>query len=144
MELEALQKNLDAKLKLLAYKQEKGKGIVDKANATTIGRHRDGLVCLAKEADEVKLKIEEKKIAKGEQMDEVCAWSNEIDKVIEGVDAEIEYLGKCLGEVKKKSQMAEKESEKATIAKEREEQLAFEKAQWEMKLDYEKKIRRIR
>lgn len=139
MELEALQKNLDAKLKLLAYKQEKGKGIVDKANATTIGRHRDGLVCLAKEADEVKLKIEEKKIAKGEQMDEVCAWSNEIDKVIEGVDAEIEYLGKCLGEVKKKSQMAEKESEKATIAKEREEQLAFEKAQWEMKLDYEKK-----
>ncbi|PFX34531.1 hypothetical protein AWC38_SpisGene527 [Stylophora pistillata] len=71
MELEALQKNLDAKLKLLAYKQEKGKGIVDKANATTIGRHRDALVCLAKEADEIKLKIEEKKIAKGEQMDEV-------------------------------------------------------------------------
>ena len=71
-------------------------------------------------------------------MDEVCAWSNEIDKVIEFVDAEIEYLRKCLAEVKKKSQMAEKVSEKATIAKEREEQLVFEKAQWEMKLDYEK------
>lgn len=35
-------------------------------------------------------------------MDEVCVWSNEIDKVIEGVDVEIEYFGKCLGEVKKK------------------------------------------
>ena len=61
-----------------------------KANATTIERHRDSLVCLAKEADEIKLKIEEKKIANGSEMDEVCKWSDKIDKGIEGVDAEIE------------------------------------------------------
>ena len=71
MEVEALQKDLDAKLKLLAYKQTKGEDIVSKGNATTIERHRDALVHLAKEADEIKLKIEEK-IASGEQMDEVC------------------------------------------------------------------------
>ena len=79
MELEALQKDLDAKLKLLAYKQVKGQDIVTNGNATTIGRQRDALVYLAKEVDEIKLKIEGKKIAKGEQMDEVFAWSDEID-----------------------------------------------------------------
>ena len=139
MEVEALQKDLDAKLKLLAYKQTKGEDIVSKGNATTIERHRDALVHLAKEADEIKLKIEEKKIASGDQMDEVCAWGDGIDKVIQGVDAEIEHLGKCLGEAKQKSRSAEKESEKATIAEEREHQLAFEKEKLEMKLEYERK-----
>ena len=81
MEVEALQKDLDAKLKLLAYKQTKGEDIVSKGNATTIERHRDALVHLAKEADEIKLKIEEK-IASGEQMDEVCAWTDGIDKLL--------------------------------------------------------------
>ncbi|PFX28961.1 hypothetical protein AWC38_SpisGene6275 [Stylophora pistillata] len=118
MELETLQKDLDAELRLLAYKQENGKGIVDKANATTIGRHRDALVCLAKEAQEIKLKFEEKKIAKGEQMDEVCAWSNEIDKVIEGVDPEIEYLGKCLREANKSWRDINSEGEESDGASE--------------------------
>ena len=64
---------------------------------------------MEKEADEIKLKIEEKKLASGEQMPEVCAWSDGIDKVVEGVDAEIEHLLKCLGEAKQKSRTAEKE-----------------------------------
>ena len=82
MEVEALQKDVDTKLKLLAYKQTKGEDIVTKGNATTIERHQDALVYLAKEADESKLKIDEEKIASGEQMVEVCAWSVWIDKVI--------------------------------------------------------------
>ena len=51
MEVEALQKDLDAKLKLLAHKQMKGEDIVSKGNATTIERHWDALVHLPKEAD---------------------------------------------------------------------------------------------
>ena len=94
---------------------------------------------MAKEADEIKLKIKEKKLASGEQMAEVCAWSDGIHKVVEGVDAEIEHLVKCLGEAKQKSRTAEKESEKATIAEEREHQLAFQKEKLEMKLEYERK-----
>lgn len=39
---------------------------MDKVNVIIIGRYCDGLVCLVKEVDEVKLKIEEKKIVKGE------------------------------------------------------------------------------
>ena len=44
---------------------------------------------LTKEADEIKLKMERKKIATSEQMEEVWAWSDKIDKGVEGVDAEI-------------------------------------------------------
>ena len=108
-------------------------------NATAIGRHQDALVYLTKEADEIKLKIEGKKIAKSEQMEEVWAWSDKIDKGVEGVDAEIKHLEKCLGKVKQKSQMAKKESEEATIVKEREQHLAFEKDKLDMKFEYEKK-----
>ena len=73
-----------------------------KGKAKTIERNQDVLVYLGKEANKIKLKIEETKIASGEQMEEVCAWSDGIDKVVEGVDAEIEHLGKCLGEAKQK------------------------------------------
>lgn len=100
--------------------------------------HRDVLVYLAKEADKIKLKIEGTKIPRSEKMDQVCTWSGKIDKSIEGVDAEIKHLGEFLGEVKQKSQMAEKESEKATITKEREQHLAFEKEKLKTKLEYEK------
>ena len=39
-------------------------------------------------------------------MDEVCVQSSEIDKQIEGVNAEIEYLEKCLTELRQKSKLA--------------------------------------
>jgi len=53
-------------------------------------------VALAKEVDVVKGKIEEKKLEGGESMDELCTWRKEIDAKIEGVDTEIEYLGRHL------------------------------------------------
>jgi len=144
MEVEALQRDLDAELKLLAYKQTKGEDTVTKGNVTTIERHRDALVYFAKEADEIKLQIEEKKIASDEQMEEVCAWSDGLDKVIEGVDAEIKHLGKCLGEAKQKLRTAKKESEKVTIEEEREQQLTFEKEKLEMRLEYKKKSKELK
>ena len=52
-----------------------------KGKATTIERNQDVLVYLGKEANKIKLKIEEMKIASGEQMEEVhvCAWSDGIE-----------------------------------------------------------------
>ena len=93
----------------------------------------DALATLAKEVDEVKVKIEEKKLEEGLSMEEVCTWSNEIDEKIEGVDAEIEYLRKCLNEAR---QLAEKEKEDELRSIEREKQLEFEKEKLEMKLEY--------
>lgn len=71
-----------------------------KKNNFVFERYVDVLVMLVKEVDEIKVKIEEKKLEKGFLMDEVCKWSNEIDEKIEGVDVEIEYFRKCLSEVR--------------------------------------------
>ena len=64
-------KTMDALLKgigtkLLEFKRNKAKDIVEKGNTATIERHRDALVALAKEVDVVKGKIKEKKLEGGE------------------------------------------------------------------------------
>ena len=97
------------------------------------------MVALAKEVDVVKAKIEEKKLDGSESLEEVCTRSNEIDAKIEGVDAEIEYLGRHLDESRQRLELAKKEGEEALLEKEREKQLKFEKEKLEMKLKYEEK-----
>lgn len=89
MDLEKLTKEIGTRLQLLEFKKSRGEDIVERKNTTTLGRHVDGLATLAKEVEEVKVKIEEKKLEEGLSMEEVRTWSNEIDEKIEGVDAEI-------------------------------------------------------
>jgi len=100
MDLDGLLKDLEAKLQILENMRGKGEDILSKMNTTTIKRHCDGLVALAKQADEMKMKVEQQKLAKGEPLEEVCTWGCGIDKRIESVDTEIEHLGKCLREEK--------------------------------------------
>ncbi|XP_074629800.1 uncharacterized protein LOC141887949 [Acropora palmata] len=142
--MDKLLKEIATKLQLLEFKQNKTKDIVEKGNTATIERYREALVALAKEVDVVKGKIEEKKLEGGESMDEVCTWSSEIDAKIEGVDAEIDYLGRHLREKRQQSELAEKEGEEALLEKEREKQLKFEKEKLEMKLKYEEKSAELR
>ena len=70
-------------------------------------------------------------------MEEVCTWSNEINAKIEGVDAEIENLGRHLSESRQRLELAKKEGEEALLGEEGEKQLKFEKGKLEMKLKYE-------
>ncbi|XP_068671433.1 uncharacterized protein [Montipora foliosa] len=128
MDLEKLIKEIGAKLQLLDFKKSKGKDIVEKKNITTLERHVDALAALAREVDEIKVKIEARKLEEGASIDEVGVWSSEINAKIEGVDVEIEYLRKFLSEMKEQSQLVE-----------REKQVEFEKEKLEMKLEYEKK-----
>ena len=134
-----LEKLLNTKLQLLEFKQSKGKEIVTKKNIATFERHVEALAALAREVDEVKVKIEAKKLGEGDSIEEVGEWSSGIDEKIEGLDIAVEYLRKCLSEARQHSQLAEKEKEDELRAIEREKQLQFEKEKLEMKLEYEKK-----
>ena len=100
MDLDGLLKDLEAKLQILEYMRGKGEDILSKMNTTTIEWHCDGLVALAKQADEIKMKVEQQKLAKGEPLEEVCTWDCGIDKTIESVDTEIEHLGNVWGKQK--------------------------------------------
>ncbi|KAK3703037.1 hypothetical protein QZH41_006694 [Actinostola sp. cb2023] len=113
--------------------------IVEKKNEGTIQRHRSALETLSREVGDYKLKIEEGKLASGQSAEEVCAWSEEIDKKLERVDEEIEYLAKCLTECKQHDSISTKEKEISLLALERQRQLEFERAQLELKFEYQKK-----
>ena len=65
-------KEVGTKLQLLEFKKSKGKDIVEKKNTATLEKHVNALATLAKEVDEVNVKIEEKKLEKGLSMEEVC------------------------------------------------------------------------
>ncbi|KAK3716737.1 hypothetical protein QZH41_006308 [Actinostola sp. cb2023] len=137
--MEQLEKEIDAKLKLLDIKQQRIKDIVEKKNEGTIQRHRSALETLSREVGDYKLKIEEGKLASGQSAEEVCAWSEEIDNKLERVDEEIEYLAKCLTECKQHDSISTKEKEISLLALERQRQLEFERAQLELKFEYQKK-----
>lgn len=106
--MDTLLKEIATKLQLLEFKRNKAKHIAEKGNTATIARHREALVALAKEVDLVKGKIEEKKLDGGESMEELCTWSNEIDAKIEGIHAEIEYLGRHSSESRQQLELAKK------------------------------------
>ena len=103
MHLDGLLKDLEAKLQILEYMRGKGEDILSKGNTTTIERHRHGLVALAKQADEIKMKVEQEKLAKGEALEEVCTWGCGIDKRIESVDTEIQDSGNAQAKLPKLS-----------------------------------------
>ena len=100
---------------------------VAKKSIATFERHVDASAALAREVDEVKVKIEAKKLGEGDSIEEVGEWSSGIDEKIQGLDIEVEYLRKCLSEARQHSQLAEKEKEDELRAIEREKQLQFEK-----------------
>ena len=64
--MDALMKEINAKLQLLALTQEKTKGIMEGGNMETIQRHLDALRGISKGVDDLKLQIVQAKITKGE------------------------------------------------------------------------------
>ena len=71
--LDGLLKDLEAKLQILEYMRGKGEDILSKGNTMTIEQYRNRLVALAKQADEIKMKVEQQKLAKVEPLEEVCS-----------------------------------------------------------------------
>ena len=64
-------------------------------------------------------------------------WSEEIEHQVAQVDAKVTYFNKHLAT---QEDFEAKETEKALKAKEREDQLKFERAQFEQKLEFELKL----
>lgn len=83
---------------------KQGKGDCREGDSvTTLERHVVALAALGREVDEVKVKIEAKKLGEGASIEEVGEWSSGIDEKIEGVDIEVEYLRKCPSEARQHS-----------------------------------------
>lgn len=132
-------KILNTKIELLQIKASKSEAIANKGNVETTQRHCDNLRALSKEVNELKLRIEQEKISKGEEVSEVSMWSEEIETKLEDVDTHVTKLVKCIEETVQQDDLAKKESGEKVLDIQREKQLAFERAQLELKLEFEKK-----
>ena len=105
-----------------------------------IERHRDALRTIMKTVEDQKLQIEQAKFVNGETPKDIAAWSSEIEEQQAAVDEEISDLTKRLNEVNLRTTLEAKKCEEELVDQAREKQLQFEKAQLELKLNYERRI----
>ena len=74
--MEALSNELTTKLQFLEFKNIKMEEIVQGGNVETTERHLNTLRKLSREADDLQLQIEEKKVSSGVALGDVTTWSN--------------------------------------------------------------------
>ena len=98
--MEALLKAINTKVKLLQIKTSKSKDVIEKGKVETIERHHDNLKILSKEVNELKIKIEQEKLLKDENVDDVSKRSEEIESKLE-IDTDIAHLGKYINKAEK-------------------------------------------
>ena len=109
--MEALSNELTTKLQFLEFKNIKTEEIVQGGNVETTERHLSGLRKLSKEADDLKLQIEEKKVSSGVALGDVTTWSNEVEAKLASVDETVVVTGKRLNEIKREANVEGGEEE---------------------------------
>ena len=105
-----------------------------------IKRHREALSTIANQIDTLKLQVVEEKFKASDSEEEIALWSQEIEQQVAQVDNQVTNINEHLASLKLEEDSKAQESENELKAKEREDQLRFEKAQLEQKLEYERKI----
>ena len=142
--MEDLIADITAKLQLLKFTRSKTHGIVEKGNTQAMERQSDALRFMVVDIDALKLKVEQLKFKGGDEPEDVATWSHAVEEQIAEVDVEITFLEKSLEEVRSKADLQKREKELALMARAREEQLEFKRAQLELKPEYERKLEESR
>lgn len=135
--MEKLQKDIEGKVKLLLFTLAKTQEILESRNELAINRHRQALSTIVKQVDTLELQVVEEKFKQGESNEDIAKWSEEIEHQVAQVDAKVTYFNKHLAT---QEDFEAKETEKALKAKEPKDQLKFERAQFEQKLEFELKV----
>ena len=138
--MEKLKEDLKGKRNLLLFTLGKSESVLASGNVQTIKRHREALSSIADQIDALKLQVVEEMFKTSDSEETIGVWSDEIEKEIGEVDTRVTYINERLANLKLQEDTKTQESESELKAKEREEQLRFERAQLEQKLEYERKI----
>ena len=138
--MEKLQNDIGGKVKLLLFALAKTKEILESGNVLAIDRHREALSTIVKQEDTLKLQVVEEKFKQGEPNEDIAKRNEEIEHQVTQVDAKVTHLNRHLATIKTQEDFEAKETEKALKANEREDQLKFERAQFEQKLGFELKL----
>ena len=142
--MEKLISELGTQLQFLRFTNGKSKGIVEKENVEGIERHRDALRAIVKTVETLKVQIEQAKFESGATPEEVAEWSSEIEEQQAVVDQQITFLSERSAELSLRTTIQAKKLEEDLLEQARTKQLEFERAQLQLKLDYEKKMEETR
>ena len=136
--METLIGKLKAKLKLLQLTHEKTEGIISTGITGKIRRHKEALQSIVIGAEEIKREIDQAKLEGGEALDKVKEWGKEFELKIDAADTEITLLEERVKRMVADAENEERETKETLLARQREEQLKFERQQLEQKAEFEK------
>ena len=91
-----------------------------------------------KEVKSIKAQIEHAKLESGIQVDELAEWSAGLEAQQEKANEEIKYLSETLIQINYKTSLQVTKCKQKLVKRDQEQQLQFERAQLEQKLEYEK------
>ena len=124
--------DLETKLTQLGIGLKRTSTILDAGKSESIKRHLETLQTIVKETDQCKRTVEEKKIAKNEDISKINEWNDEIDGKLEEADNEVKRLQEWLDE---------KERAQKFVAQE--EQFKFEVKLHEKRLEIQAELANI-
>ena len=136
--IQKMEAKLSAKLQLLELTRGKTKDVAVSDNLEKIRRHKEALQTIVAGVEELKRDIEQEKLEKGETVDEVKEWGEETEGKIDIVDNDIKFLEARIKEIVARSKNEERETTEYHLAREREEQLKFQRHQLEQKAEFSK------
>ena len=141
-------KQIGTKQKIIQGTRDAIKRAIENRNATSIERQRKTITKTAEEIYELKVKIHEIRIERGDNEDEIKTWTDSIERELETWDNEVASALKTTAEWKQQEDERAKLRELEMAAKEREEKfkqdMEFDKVQMEQKMQHELKIEKAR
>lgn len=141
--LETLLKSVETKVQMLEFTNEDVKQIMQDKHVPTMERRVKTLQDKINEVHELKTKVQEARIGKGDDIHDIREWSNKIDGGIRKYEASVLELSTVIKDLQKAESEQAKREEEDLAAKLRhqkfEEEMKFEEAKLQKKLNFEKK-----
>ena len=80
--IEQLNKNIETKLRLIKFTQEQAEKSLESKNVLSITRQIKTLTAKVSEVHEIKVKIQELKLGKGENIEDILTWNYDVENTL--------------------------------------------------------------
>ena len=138
--MEKLNKATEIKIQLLKITNEATVKILESRSLAAIERQRKTLETKLEEVHVLKVKMQELKLEKGEELDEIREWSSTIEGKLVDFEGAISELKRLEKEIKSDELKGQEELTAETKRKQFEEELKFEQEKFERRLQHEKAL----
>ncbi|CAB4002739.1 Hypothetical predicted protein, partial [Paramuricea clavata] len=117
--IENLSKNIETKLRLIKFTQEQAEKSVETNNVLAMERQIKTLTMKVGEVHDIKVKIQELKIEKGENIEDIQTWNAALEDKLFAIEAQIADVDNSLKRIGQKAIEAEKLKEEEMAAQSR-------------------------